>query len=80
MGVSDELVELIKHMMRSDPALRIEAGLVAAHPIIVRARAHMEALRSERGPVFGASPLSSVGEGWLEEIMDRDLDDMDIGF
>ncbi|KAK7692978.1 hypothetical protein QCA50_004619 [Cerrena zonata] len=80
MGVSDELTELIKHMMQSDPALRIEAGLVVAHPIIVKARAHMEALRAERGPVFGASPLSSVGEGWLEEIMDMDEDDMDIGF
>ena len=66
-------------MMRSDPALRVEAGLVAAHPVITRARALMETLRQERGPVFGASPLASVGEGWLEEILDRD-DDMDLGF
>ncbi|CAL1707700.1 unnamed protein product [Somion occarium] len=79
-GVSRELVELIKHMMRSDPALRIEAGLVAAHPIVIRARSHMEALREERGPVFGASPLSSVGEGWLEDLVDRDVERMDIGF
>lgn len=67
-------------MMQSDPTLRIEAGLVSAHPIIVRARAHMETLRAARGPVFGASPLSSVGEGWLAEFIDTDEDDMDIGF
>ena len=80
VGVSHELVELIKHMMRSDPALRVEAGLVAAHPVVTRARALMETLREERGAVFGASPLASVGEGWLEEILNRDEDIMDLGF
>ena len=74
------MVELIKHMMRSDPALRVEAGLVAAHPVVTRARALMETLREERGAVFGASPLASVGEGWLEEILNRDEDIMDLGF
>ncbi|KAI0073368.1 hypothetical protein K474DRAFT_1710756 [Panus rudis PR-1116 ss-1] len=78
--VSQDLIEVIRNMMRSDPSLRLEAGLVTAHPIVMRARAHMEELRSLRGPVFGASPLSSVGEGWLEMYrLERD-DEMDTGF
>ncbi|KAI0790739.1 hypothetical protein C8Q75DRAFT_806130 [Abortiporus biennis] len=68
-GVSMELRELIKSMMRSEPALRIDASLVCAHPVVTRARRNMEKLRSEIGNVFGASPLAPIKAGWLEEVL-----------
>ncbi|KIP01906.1 hypothetical protein PHLGIDRAFT_112643, partial [Phlebiopsis gigantea 11061_1 CR5-6] len=41
-GLSMELVELIKSMMRSDPSLRVDASIISLHPVVVRARASME--------------------------------------
>ena len=68
-GVSPELVQLIKSMMRSEPALRIDASLVCAHPVITGARRGMEKLRKDLGNVFGASALAGAKEGWLEDIL-----------
>lgn len=68
-GLSSELVQLIKSMMRSEPALRIDASLVCAHPVVTGARRGMEKLRKTLGNVFGASPLAGAREGWLEEIL-----------
>ena len=75
-------------MMRSEPTLRMDAAMVALHPVIVRARASMDELRTELGPVFQASALASVPKGWLANILghtgtwDGDEDDesgMDVG-
>lgn len=67
--VSPELVELLKSMLRSDPSLRVDAGIICSHPVVVRARSSMEALRAELGPVFHASALAGAPEGWLNEVL-----------
>ncbi|CAL1715614.1 unnamed protein product [Somion occarium] len=59
-----KLVELIKHMMRSDPAPRIEAGLIAAHPIVIRPRANTTQLCSrtchnKHKSMYGVASVSS---------------------
>ena len=56
-------------MMRAAPALRIGIQLVDTHPVVVRARRAMERMRSQYGPVFGASPLGAVPSGFLDEIL-----------
>lgn len=72
---SDELIELIKHMMRTDPASRITARGIYEHPVIARARAAMETMmddaRREGKSEFVGSPLASVPAGFLEEILGR---------
>ncbi|KAH9855156.1 hypothetical protein C2E23DRAFT_814673 [Lenzites betulinus] len=71
LDASPELWELLKSMMRAAPALRIGVTLVDTHPVVVRARRAMEQMRTQWGPVFGASPLGAVPEGFLEEILGR---------
>lgn len=70
-GLSTELVQLLKSMLRSDPALRVDAGLVSAHPVITRARSSMNDKRREVGPIFEASALAGAPSGWLEFILGR---------
>ena len=69
--LSMELIELIKSMMRSDPSLRVDAGSISVHPVIVRARASMDNRRAELGPAYPASALAGVPDGWLDEILGR---------
>ncbi|KAI0356125.1 hypothetical protein OH77DRAFT_1401291 [Trametes cingulata] len=71
LDASPELWELLKSMMRAAPALRIGITLVDTHPVVVRARRAMERMRSQWGPVFGASPLGAVPEGFLDDILGR---------
>ena len=59
-------------MLRSDPSLRVDAGIICSHPVIVRARSSMESLRTELGSVFQASALAGAPEGWLSEILGHD--------
>jgi mitosis inhibitor protein kinase SWE1 len=71
---SPELVELILDMMRTDPSKRPTIVQVCAHPVVRRAREKMEVLydelKREGRSTWGASPLASVGSGFLEEILD----------
>ena len=71
LDASAELWELLKSMMRAAPALRIGIALVDTHPVVVRARRAMERMRTQWGPVFGASPLGAVPEGFLDDILGR---------
>ncbi|KAJ8481685.1 hypothetical protein ONZ51_g5847 [Trametes cubensis] len=71
LEASAELWELLKSMMRAAPALRIGIALVDTHPVVVRARRAMERMRTQWGPVFGASPLGAVPEGFLDDILGR---------
>ncbi|KAI0371183.1 hypothetical protein BV20DRAFT_1051922 [Pilatotrama ljubarskyi] len=71
LDASPELWELLKSMMRAAPALRIGITLVDTHPVVVRARRAMERMRAQWGPVFGASPLGAVPEGFLDDILGR---------
>ena len=68
---SPELVELIRNMMRTDPGKRLTMAQVCAHPVVRRAREKMEALHEELkgSSTWGASPLASVGSGFLDEIL-----------
>ncbi|TFK44853.1 hypothetical protein BDQ12DRAFT_641852 [Crucibulum laeve] len=72
---SPELLELIKQMMRTDPSMRISVDDVCDHPIVSRARIAMERVyetaEMEGTDIFAASPLASVPEGFLEEILGR---------
>ncbi|KIL68822.1 hypothetical protein M378DRAFT_8264 [Amanita muscaria Koide BX008] len=75
---SPELLELIKQLMRTDPTTRISARGVYDHPVVSRARAIMEqtydmAIKTGTS-VFVASPLASVTERFLVEILCRPLD------
>ncbi|KAL4080281.1 hypothetical protein V8B97DRAFT_1931361 [Scleroderma yunnanense] len=76
-GMSPELFELIKSMMQMDPGKRVDVQTVYAHPVIARARAAMERLHEEAvsndNSTFVASPLASVGIGFLEEILGRGM-------
>lgn len=67
--LSTELVELLKSTLRSDPALRADAGLVNAHPVITRARLSMDEKRREVGAVFEASALAGAPPGWLDFVI-----------
>lgn len=72
---SEELVGLIKQMMRTDPASRITARGIYEHSVVARARAAMEKMmddaRRDGRSEFVGSPLASVPEGFLEEILGR---------
>jgi len=76
---SPELLDLIKHMMRTDPTLRIDIHSIRAHPVVSRARAAAErafaAAKRDGTSVFSASPLASVPAGYLEEILNRRIPD-----
>ncbi|KAF7983292.1 hypothetical protein HWV62_22953 [Athelia sp. TMB] len=75
LGGSPELLALIRSMMRTDPARRVDVQGVAGHPVVARARAAMERALAEaeaRGaPLFGASPLAGVPASFLAEILGR---------
>lgn len=62
-------------MMRTEPSLRLSVHAVCDHPVVSRARAIMERVyvtaKRNGTSVFAASPLGSVHEGFLEEILDR---------
>ena len=68
---SPELFELIKNMMRTNPRERVSAEAVSEHAVVKRARAAMERVRGDAGAVFSASPLASVRDGFLDEILGR---------
>lgn len=70
-SMSEELQNLIRSMMRMDPAVRVEIGLVASHPVVSRARQAMKEVRTARGDVFVASPLGGGGKHFLDEILQR---------
>ena len=82
--LSEELQSLIRSMMRTDPAVRVEIGLVASHPVVSRAREAMEEVRTAQGDVFAASPLGGGGKHFLDEILQRPPwmgdDAMDLGY
>lgn len=73
---SEELILLIKHMMRTDPGSRISARGIYGHPVVGRARAAMERMMADarRGgrSEFAGSPLAGVPEGFLEDILGRE--------
>jgi mitosis inhibitor protein kinase SWE1 len=79
---SPELLELIKNMMRTDPYLRLDVHAVCAHPIVTRTRVAMERIYMEAkangSSVFAASPLGSVSESFLLEIICRDEGSKDL--
>ncbi|KAG1788014.1 uncharacterized protein HD556DRAFT_1405954 [Suillus plorans] len=79
---SPELFALIKSMMRTDPARRVDVHGVCAHTVVSRARAAMERTYEEAKrdgtSLFAASPLAGVSNTFLEEILGRDYDDMDL--
>ncbi|KAG1895570.1 uncharacterized protein F5891DRAFT_1058076 [Suillus fuscotomentosus] len=79
---SPELFALIKSMMRTDPARRVDVHGVCAHTVVSRARAAMERIYEEAKrdgtSLFAASPLAGVSNTFLEEILGRDYDDMDL--
>ncbi|KAA1471705.1 hypothetical protein DENSPDRAFT_880701 [Dentipellis sp. KUC8613] len=81
LGESPELFALIRHTMRSDPTQRIDAAGVYDHPVVARARRAMADLRDACHHAFASSPLASVPEGFLDEILGADADamDMDLG-
>jgi mitosis inhibitor protein kinase SWE1 len=62
-------------MMRTEPEKRIKVEEVYGHEVVTRARSAMErAYVTAKGrgtSVFCASPLASVGDGFLEEILGR---------
>jgi mitosis inhibitor protein kinase SWE1 len=67
---SPELLDMIRQMMRTDPSSR-------DHPVVSRARGIMErvymAAKRDGTSVFAASPLASVHQGFLEEILGRPM-------
>ncbi|OCH95090.1 hypothetical protein OBBRIDRAFT_831194 [Obba rivulosa] len=65
---SAQLRELIKSMMRTEPALRVDIRLACAHPAVSRARTAMDRLRAG-GAGFAASPLGPVPEGFVEDLL-----------
>ncbi|KAI0949716.1 hypothetical protein AcW1_009242 [Taiwanofungus camphoratus] len=71
--LSAELRALIREMMRSEPALRVQAAVVAEHKVVVRARRAMERVRAAEGDVFRASAFAGAGEGFLDEILGREV-------
>lgn len=79
---SPELFALIKSMMRTDPARRVNVQAVCEHAVVSRARATMERTYEEAKrngtSLFAASPLAGVSNTFLAEILGRDCDDMDL--
>ena len=70
---SPELLGLITQLMCPDATERISAQDVFDHPIVSRARARMEQtyeMAVQTGtPTFAASPLASVPDSFLAEIL-----------
>lgn len=72
---SPELLALIKNMMRTDPSQRVDIQTICAHPVISRARSAMErtfaTAKANGESPFIASPLASVPDSFLSEILGR---------
>lgn len=75
LDASPELFELIKSMMRTDPVARVDIQTVHSHLIVSRVRQAMERMYAEAkatgSSLFAASPLASVSETFLEDILGR---------
>jgi len=76
---SPELLDLLRSMMREDPASRLNASQVYSHPVVQRTRVAMKRMeddtRRSSQPLFNASPLGNVSPGFLEEILGRPAED-----
>ena len=70
-----ELLELIKGMMQSSPANRLDIHQIRSHSVVSRARDSMESARSTGGPAYGGSPLASVPDSLLGSILGRSSKD-----
>lgn len=66
-----ELLELVKNMMRSNPAYRLDAHQIRSHAVVSRARDAMETARRAGGPASDGSPLASVPDSLLAIILGR---------
>ena len=66
-----ELLELIKSMMRSNPAHRVDVHQIRSHDVVSRARDTMEIARRAGGPAFDGSPLASAPDSFLATILGR---------
>lgn len=66
-----ELFDLIKDMMRSNPAHRLDAHQIRSHAAVSRARYAMETARRAGGPAFDGSPLAGVPDSFLAIILGR---------
>ena len=82
---SPQLFELIQQMMRRDPEQRVTAREIWTHPVVSRARIEMEEAYAEAvrlgASTFAASPLASVREDFLEDILaEQSVAEMDISF
>ena len=75
LGGSPELLEMIIQIMRTDPSFCMSVHAIPDHPVVSRARAIMERVyivaKRNRTSMIAASPLASVDEGFLEEILDH---------
>jgi len=71
---SPELFDLIKSMMRTNAALRVDIHTIWSHPVVSRTRAAMERISSSSSNAFGGSPLASVPDTFILEILDRPSD------
>lgn len=79
MEDSPELFDLIKSMMRTNSTLRVDIHTICSHPVVARTRAAMERIVGNSGNVFAGSPLASVPNSFLREILDHgDEDAMDL--
>ena len=70
-----ELLGLIKSMMRSNPADRLDVHQIRSHAVVSRARNAMESARRAGGPAFGGSPLGGVPDSFLGSIIGRSSKD-----
>lgn len=70
-----ELLELIKSMMRSNPVNRLDAHQIRSNAVVSRARDAMEHARRAGGPAFDGSPLASVPDSFLGNILGRSSKD-----
>jgi len=66
-------------MMRTNAWERVSADAVFGHAVVKRTRAAMERMegevRANGGMMFSASPLASVPNGFLEEILGTRVND-----
>ncbi|KAF9049878.1 hypothetical protein BJ165DRAFT_1454518 [Panaeolus papilionaceus] len=72
---SEELVDLIRGMMRTDPSSRMTIREVYEHPVVSRARVKMDGMLEEivmsGGDLFSASPLGKCPLNFLNDILLR---------
>ncbi|TCD61231.1 hypothetical protein EIP91_008766 [Steccherinum ochraceum] len=76
-GLSFNLIRLLKGMLRSEPSQRLSASDISNHPVVCIARDHMDQTRVISGPTFAASPLASVPEGWMEDVLGLQVEEND---